>query len=434
MAKNKYRKYTFTDTYACGHEGEVVQGGYTEEYAQGVAQDKFSGLCPECEAKEREKQRQEETRLAKEEAERLGLPKLKGTKKQKEWAIVLRKKITDQVLEDLSDPHDFTEKALKAQTISNALLQWGYTEDNIHENEEDFAENVAAAWMQFIKEDELTRSSTFWIARNKFIRYSGITTHDMVMSYKDYSKRLRLYSKSNKEILKKAKEADEMTKYMMHDCYIKPMENHQQYPIDVTITADTHIRLSSPKDQGVIDIAKHKGYTWNGDNWVKEITPYIGEVDDCIAEIGNALLSEGYSVYFMVDRYPDIKWMATHGEFTPENPKWILAPKDVEDSLIITWPWYISSDVDYYQEAKKLKGAKWAKGEGMLVPVSNYREILDFADLNNFMVSSQANKRIEVYKESADKAEKVKVEAVQVQPEKLVEIPNDGIVEDLLDD
>lgn len=62
---DKYRKYTYNGTFKCGHEGKLVQGGYTEEYADEQAEFRFEHEdCPECIKAKKEQEYKEKAEQA----------------------------------------------------------------------------------------------------------------------------------------------------------------------------------------------------------------------------------------------------------------------------------------------------------------------------------------------------------------------------------
>lgn len=116
-SKNKYKRETFTGTFSCGHEGSIEVGGYSDEYRQQAALGKFEGLCPHCQQKKIEEEREREREEARKVARELNLPDLKGSEKQIEWALSIRNK----VVEDLKPSIDYAEKILENEPSNNIV-------------------------------------------------------------------------------------------------------------------------------------------------------------------------------------------------------------------------------------------------------------------------------------------------------------------------
>lgn len=124
-ARNKYKQEKFYGTFKCGHEGEVYTGGYSDEYRQQAADDKFHHeLCPHCEQKRIEEEREKEREEARKVAGELNLPELEGSEKQINWALSIRNK----VVEDLKPSIDYAEKIIEnepSNKIAKAYVKMG---------------------------------------------------------------------------------------------------------------------------------------------------------------------------------------------------------------------------------------------------------------------------------------------------------------------
>lgn len=115
-SRSKYKQEKFYGTFKCGHEGEVYAGGYSEEYRQGAAEDKFHHeLCPHCQQKKIEEEREQEREEARKVAGEFNLPELQGSEKQINWALSIRNK----VVEDLKPSIDYAENILEYEPSNN---------------------------------------------------------------------------------------------------------------------------------------------------------------------------------------------------------------------------------------------------------------------------------------------------------------------------
>lgn len=113
--KNKYKRETFTGTFSCGHEDSVEVGGYSEEYRKQAALGKFDGLCPHCQQKKIEEEREREREEARNTSKELNLPELEGSEKQINWALSIR----NRAVEELKPSIDYAEKLLKGNPSNN---------------------------------------------------------------------------------------------------------------------------------------------------------------------------------------------------------------------------------------------------------------------------------------------------------------------------
>lgn len=132
-SKNKYKRETFTGTFSCGHEGSIEVGGYSDEYRQQAALGKFEGLCPHCQQKKIEEEREKEREEARKVASELNLPDLKGSEKQIKWALSIRNK----VVEDLKPSIDYAEKLFEkdpSNMVAKAYAKMGKDFINIQDS------------------------------------------------------------------------------------------------------------------------------------------------------------------------------------------------------------------------------------------------------------------------------------------------------------
>lgn len=79
----------FYGTYSCGHDGRVQIYGPIKQ-RQWKADREFEKLCPDCRAKEWDKEKERRFQEAVENARKMNLPALEGTPKQIAWAETLR--------------------------------------------------------------------------------------------------------------------------------------------------------------------------------------------------------------------------------------------------------------------------------------------------------------------------------------------------------
>lgn len=105
-------------------------------------------------------------------------------------------------------------------------------------------------------------------------------------------------------------------------------------------------------------LMKKLNYRWR-DTWYRTIEPLNGTVEDRAAELVNALLCEGFTVYIEEDKIVE---KAVNADFELEVTRWITNHSD--DLLCIKIKY---GETALYKHAKKLSGARWQKGYGMIV-------------------------------------------------------------------
>ena len=189
-----------------------------------------------------------------------------------------------------------------------------------------------------------------------------------------------------------------------------------------------YVKIFYPKDSDFREIVKEKEYSWSGTAWEFKKTSTSGELIDRAAEIGNALLANGFTVQFPDE---ETKNLAISGTFEPKYDNWILLNKSA-GKLSIVWKGY--NDF-LFQKSKLLPGAKWSNGF-VLVSAEFYREVEEFAQLMGFRFSQSAIEAIEKYKATEECYERKKVQEVTSESidyeEKLrTVLEKEGVIEDL---
>lgn len=172
---------------------------------------------------------------------------------------------------------------------------------------------------------------------------------------------------------------------------------------EITVTTDK-VTVISEKNDTFREIVKGLGYKWKG-VWEKKITATTGTAAERAAELGNKLLNAGFPI-MIIDE--EIRKNAIEGNYEPECTRWVMHRLDT-DCFQISWK---ERNDDLYWKAKSLPNAKWSKGS-MLVKVNYYKEVQEFAELFGFKFSSGANKLMESYIASLEKAAVVSPAAVK---------------------
>lgn len=208
--------------------------------------------------------------------------------------------------------------------------------------------------------------------------------------------------------------------------------NDQKTKVVAEIIFDDEInevKVKSEKDQIVINTVKSLHYDWSGKVWYRETVPYKRDVTDRMAEVGNKLLLAGVPIIIWDEA---IREKAINGEYEKECFHWIIKDKDM-----ISIVWEFRSD-ELYRKAKRLPHAKWENG-GMDVPARYYAEIRDFAKINEFKITSPAEKLLSEAEEEEKTHKKTSIKEANIKIEQnteLEDILNSSreVLEDLKDD
>lgn len=125
----------YTITYSCGHTADKQLFGKIDDRDNYINWCKEHKLCPECQRKQLEAQRAEQTRKATEEASALNLAELTGSEKQIAWAITIRSKVLALIDEFIKDADKYKAHpdynrflsawaALKAEIVANTSAKY----------------------------------------------------------------------------------------------------------------------------------------------------------------------------------------------------------------------------------------------------------------------------------------------------------------------
>lgn len=441
MAQNKYRKYEFEGTFKCGHEGTVIQGGYTREYAEDSADYIFEHEeCPECTKKKKELEHKEIAERAKRDANKLGFPELTGTPKQIQWAESIRKDFYEQFNKfmdelELYDVLEILERRGERAFIlipnnrnkleefikSNDIYDLEDEKKLFDEIYDEFKKNIATVTMNFLEDIEYS--------------FIYIDNRDIIKSFYSFANYLILHMDEKYLRTRDEKVVDEVIEELQEEIKEEQLvvpENYNDQICEIEVRED-EINLSTPKNEEIIDFVKSKLYTWDYKNktWHKYIDT-TNNKNDVVAELGNYLLNLGYGVRFNGVGI-EVQNMAIKGEFEKENPRKIYISED-RKILRVYWSW---KERGFYEEAKRISGAVWSRKNGcMEIPIKSYKQILDFAEINDFIFSSKAMEIIKAYEKLLEdkKQEITKVEKDKKKIEKMLEDFDPDLLKELTDD
>lgn len=380
MAKDKYKKEKFYITYMCGHEEKIYIGGYSEEYRNRQAEQIEMEECPECKKKKREEE-------ARQNAIEMELPELTGTPKQIKYAMVLR----DSIIQNF----DSLIKRLEPK---------------------EFDGNIQIAFDNFINDTKEAK-----VLIDGYGLFDENRADNLMNFLKDYLPE----KMQEKEMEREAKEEVVQLKTIVP-------EDFNNNTVEIKVEKNT-IKVISAKDYDVIDLVRSLRYTWNRPAWEREITKFSGTLEDRVVEVAYKLMKNGYAVTIDVENFEELKKKIVNGDYKKEVNRWV-AYNTKTGKISISWRGY---NDDLYSGSKRIKGATWSSGQ-MLVPVSSYLQILDFADIYGFSISDVAMEHINKYREEFELIEKSEVaERIEKREvSKLVDMLEDTsseVIGDLID-
>lgn len=372
----------YNGTYSCGHDGvcDVIGPGKDREWK---INRHFSRPCPEC-ADRIARERAE--KAAKDAAEQ-GIPALTGSDKQIAWATEIRASFLREV-----EAENMRADGPDADAILTHLIT------------------------------HCTRAS-YWIDCR------GQSAMSITYDYVDeHCEALKQYLETRREA------ADETVQAAQQEQMISP-----ESPIS---DAAAEIRVSVGEDGVSGEVAAAyikddtfravlgKQYTWNREArvWQRKITSHSGPVRDRAAELALALLAAGIRV---IVHDAETRDMVMRQEYLPEQVRWITGGAK---GLYISFP----RDEELNASIRRVPTAHWDRAAGCYIAdTTAWRELLDFADIYGFRVSSRAQEIVEAHRERL--AASSIVQPVQITtpepPDKLADILNTpaDVIDDLKD-
>lgn len=262
-------------TYACGHTGTVELFGKTADreyrlkYYEGC-------LCPECEAKERQKKNAESAA----EAAEMDFPTLKGSEKQVAWAETIRLETYSRWMESFNDlAEEYPERAPKALDAINYAIQHA---------------TGASEW----------------------IDNRGDSLGKMLQKYRNMME-------------------EEQRDAIPEDVVEVSAPTNQTHEGKVVITdKEGEIVARYPKDEDFRAIVKSLDYRWTDGAWRLRKNVYTGRSIDRVAELGSRLLNAGFAVQITDE---SARRAAIEGDYIPATKRWV-AYNTVQKMLSISVP------------------------------------------------------------------------------------------------
>ena len=381
----------YQGTYKCGQEGVVNVGGPGKD-REWKKELHFSRLCPECYAKKLAEDREKENKAAAEASKKMELPELSGSPKQVAWANTLRLSWIKEHESLIGRVHESIEKGQKVV---------------IKDYEPEITEEKLIKAMELLKRKKT--EARFWIeSRNNYTAFF-MNEADKLDIPEDVQEEINM-------------EEARLT--------VQPDSPSKEGIVKI-FASEKNISTIYVKDEDFMKIVKELNYKWNG-AWERNLSELTGTAENRAAELGNKLLSSGFTVQFPSEAS---KNMAILGDFEPECYRWVQYSKDLSKLFV---KWWEKNDSLYYS-SKKLPGAKWYRGS-MLVSPEFYKEVLDFAETWGFKLTKAAQRAIAAYQEKeklfvkAEVSEAPETESVSGNDKLREQLEKAGVIEDLKDE
>jgi hypothetical protein len=346
--------------FSCGHTAEVQIFGKSKDRQSRIKWLERCGICPDCYRAQKEKEKKEAEEKASAEAKDIGLADLQGSEKQIAWANKIRLSAIENLNNEIKSSDGRVKDCLKA--LIQAIGEETSASRIINERDKILRSNAADYFNIEIADIDSGKSTP-----DDFEWFDG-----------------GFFVQALKDVLGCKEEPVETV-------VLSPEHKESELLVKVNC-ADNEVSVESPKDRGVIEIAKGCGFRWNGAVWMMQIGFQTGSAEDRAAEIANKLLLSGYQVSVPTS----ISQAAVSGNYEPRCTRWISKYTDDDKHVYVSWD---RSD-DMYYHAKEITGSKWVSCRGMRIPTSSADEIEDFAQLYGFQITSGAKELIAEYRKS----------------------------------
>ena len=336
-------------TYSCGHNGRIDLGGRTKDREYYLRRE-AEKLCPECQAKQDEKDF-EEVRKSWEEK---GLPALTGTTKQILWADQIR--------------NAAIEEAYKALEMLKRMIE--KRPDRVRPDATEYVANF-----EKVKQFDLNehKKASFWIE-------SG-----MGMGHRME----KIWNERRLEVLPVGKQEDKR----IAEPEKKKTESVAEISVIVNENGVSLLKVDSPKDNIIIDTVKGADFYWSSKRsaWSDRIDEKYASPEDAQAYIAAKLLDAGVAV----KATESVILKAVSGDYQPKMLRFVFynSTKDVFD---IEFPY--GSDC---KETVRSMGARWDSDVwAYRLKGTEWRKVEDLAGLYGFGLYSSTKKHIEELKNS----------------------------------
>jgi len=327
-------------THECGHEQchqLIGPGRDRDRRLEWLA----TTLCSDCYQADLAKKRAEATETAQKEATEQELPELTGTEKQSAWAVRIRS-------EHLNASSERVEASAATPETKMAFMDWL------------LGQTAASWWIDKRDESALSLMTEF----AKFHKKSAIDKTD--------------------ETAVKA------------EATIRPENPSIEIPTEIKVRGNQVGVFLPVKNDKLREILKSEHYIWD-DGWRRAYNLVKTDITDRAAEIASKLLAAGFVVQILDTA---IREKVISGNYASEITRWITMLtggthyQTHAGWFSISW----GRNEDFYQAARKIAGSRYVK-PCVVVPPSNYDEVLDFAQMYDFNLTAGAESIVAAQKE-----------------------------------
>ena len=344
--------------------------------------------CPTC---RRERESAEEKQLTTAVEKEFGLPPLIGTTAQVDWATRVRAPLV-QALE---------KERLQIEKISP---------------ETDAANGVKLAALGAIDHAMGQTSAAWWLDNKAALDHAG----SWVRQRSSNANPVPIGVTAEQAAMQRM-EAAELKAKAEAEATLFPKTGDASLvavigPQEGLVTVDYPV-----PDEKLQNVVKGCGFRWNREHrrWVMTCKLH----EDRAVEVANKLLLAGFPVQL---QDPELRKRALIGEYAPERLISRVVKGKYAGSFGISW-----RGEDVFDETKKLRGSRWVNPH-VVVPGSNFEEVLDFASRWKFRLSVDAQKLVEEQQQLRTQSVRVQVEAKKAVEQQMeapevqkVEVPDE---------
>jgi hypothetical protein len=357
-------------TYKCGHVGTVELFGKSADREWKLAK-MAEENCPDCAAEHAAQHRAEfnsENQMA----------ELTGSEKQIAWADKIRYAKFSELQEIIAKKNAMAQNYAESGKISAADAEKVVNQNN--------------AILNYLENQE---SAKFWIDNRDLTAYSFAELAVKAIAEMPTVEPATETTESDEAADKAAAEAEAI---------VTPVEKTESTIPAITCTENA-VMVKSEKNENLRQILKKHDFDYDYQKfcWVKKITETTGSAEERAAEIGNAALQNGFAICVYDEK---IRQRAINADFTPECTNWVRVrnSEKFKNTKYYGWfsiKWQGKNDV-LYNAAKRISESRWDCG-AMVVPIRQYREILDFAETMRFQITASAQNAISAFIEHEQK-------------------------------
>lgn len=420
-----------TITYKCGHTKALNLFGnesYCEWKLQQMQDEASEELCPDCKDKQ-----------AAEEAKEMGFPELDGSEKQVKWAESIRVELWNDLSSNLKKADELVKKA-EASVEARIAEDKSLTDKQISTAKNNISLLKAGYKMldSFVATIPEIRSSAWFIYHRTdaiFPKWSTLQRILAVLGSEDASNEYKRVVVSTLEEyapkIEETEESKELKADAEAEATLVPEGKEDADLIEVRTGKDVEIVGDLDYDDYKAVTSPKVGYLYDRENrriWhpINLMTP---SAEDVAAEAICLLLRMGYRVVCYDEKARE---MAKSGSYEPEERHWVYRIQYGDGSTKLAIRILDGNDEI---NAKAIRGARWSHGS-VVVPVSSWKEIEDFARIYGYRISAGATEEIEKYKASTTSVTDIKDVVNKDGNDGLAKIleSSDDVLADLKDD